>query len=89
MKVINKMLLLALLVLSAGMQAAAFNPENRFDALMQQDKTQSKYGEDSVTCVINISLYREFYKQWKASDQTSQSIKEVFKPGAGYLITVR
>jgi tetratricopeptide (TPR) repeat protein len=80
MKVINKMLLLALLVFSAGTQAAAFNPENRFDALLQQDEKQSKYGEDSVTCVINISLYREFYKQWKASDQTSQSIKEVFKP---------
>ncbi len=38
MKVINKMLLLALLVLSAGTQAAAFNPENRFDALLQQDE---------------------------------------------------
>ncbi len=26
----------------------------------------SKYGKDSVTCVKNLSLYREFYKQWKA-----------------------
>jgi len=80
MKVLNKMLLLAILVLSAGVQAAAFKPENRFDLLPQQDSGQSKYGEDSVTCVINISLYFEFYKQWKASDFTSQSIEEVFKP---------
>lgn len=26
-------------------------------------KTGSKYGEDSVACVTNLSLYREFYKQ--------------------------
>ncbi|MBZ0244157.1 MAG: hypothetical protein K8F24_13130, partial [Bacteroidales bacterium] len=80
MKVINKMLLLAILVLFAAMQAAAFNPENRFDLLLQDGEKLPKYGEDSVNCVINISLYSEFYKQWKASDQTSQSIEEVFKP---------
>ena len=27
----------------------------------------SKYGEDSVSCVRNLSLYREFYKQWKST----------------------
>ena len=26
-----------------------------------------KYGKDSVSCVVNISLYREFFKQWKNS----------------------
>jgi tetratricopeptide (TPR) repeat protein len=26
-----------------------------------------KYGEDSATCVVNISLYREFFKQWRNS----------------------
>jgi len=26
-----------------------------------------KYGEDSVSCVRNLSLYREFYKQWKST----------------------
>ncbi len=25
-----------------------------------------KYGKDSATCVMNLSLYREFYKQWRA-----------------------
>lgn len=24
-----------------------------------------RYGDDSATCVMNLSLYREFYKQWK------------------------
>ena len=27
----------------------------------------SKYGADSVACVTNLSMYREYYKQWEAS----------------------
>lgn len=29
-------------------------------------QSSSKYGDDSVSCVMNLSLYREFYKQWRA-----------------------
>lgn len=40
----------------------------------------SKYGADSVTTVKNLSLYREYYKQWKASkykdDEIAKSIVE-------------
>jgi tetratricopeptide (TPR) repeat protein len=50
-----------------------------FSTLLPQDKTQ-KYGEDSVSCVINISLYREFLKQWKASDYNSPVIKDIISP---------
>lgn len=50
-----------------------------FSTLLPQEKV-SKYGEDSVTCVINISLYREFLKQWKASDYTSPVIKDIIGP---------
>ena len=28
-------------------------------------KALPKYGNDSVTCVTNLSLYREAFKQWK------------------------
>ena len=31
-------------------------------------KSQNKYGEDSVNCVINLSLYREYYKQKNYDD---------------------
>jgi len=31
-------------------------------------QSQSKYGEDSVKCVINLSLYREYYKQKNYED---------------------
>ncbi len=50
-----------------------------FSTLLPQDKIQ-KYGEDSVSCVINISLYREFLKQWKASDYNSPVIKDIISP---------
>lgn len=33
-----------------------------------------KYGEDSVACVQNLSLYRESYKQWKSSKYKSPAI---------------
>ena len=40
----------------------------------------SKYGADSATTVKNLSLYREYYKQWKLSkykdDAVAQSIVE-------------
>ena len=31
-------------------------------------KAQSKYGADSVNCVMNLSLYREYYKQQNYDD---------------------
>lgn len=41
---------------------------------------QGRYGSDSVTCVMNISLYREFFKQWRASNYTNETIKDVIGP---------
>ncbi len=46
-------------------------------AVPQEDG--SKYGADSVTCVMNLSLYREFYKQWKASKYKNNSIDDAIK----------
>ncbi|NTV83210.1 MAG: hypothetical protein HGA23_02785, partial [Bacteroidales bacterium] len=49
-----------------------------------QDDSQSadgsRYGTDSVTCIMNISLYREFFKQWKASDYKNETIKDIIGP---------
>ena len=33
----------------------------------------SKYGADSVACVTNLSMYREYYKQWEASKFAPES----------------
>ena len=39
----------------------------------------SKYGADSATCVMKLSLYREFYKQWKQSNYKNTSINDALK----------
>jgi len=39
----------------------------------------SKYGADSATCVMKLSLYREFYKQWKGSNYKNTTIKDALK----------
>jgi tetratricopeptide (TPR) repeat protein len=50
----------------------------------QVDETQGnstgRYGSDSVTCIMNISLYREFFKQWKASNYQSETVRDVIPP---------
>ncbi len=39
-----------------------------------------KYGEDSATCIMNISLYREFYKQWKKNGYKTETVYDAFGP---------
>lgn len=42
-----------------------------------------KYGEtpeDSVECIMNLSLYSEFYKQWKSSGYKNTSVNDAFGP---------
>ncbi|HEY9115499.1 MAG TPA: tetratricopeptide repeat protein [Bacteroidales bacterium] len=41
--------------------------------------SEFKYGNDSVKCVEDLSLYRESYKQWKASNYTSPSVAHAYK----------
>jgi tetratricopeptide (TPR) repeat protein len=42
--------------------------------------SEPKYGKDSVQCVMNNSLYFEFYKQWKASKYKNESWKDAVNP---------
>ena len=39
-----------------------------------QEASESKYGNDSVACVTNLSIYSEAYKQWEAAKFASESI---------------
>ncbi len=48
--------------------------QNRFE--VNRSKLAGKYGADSVKCVMELSLYREFYKQWKASKYKEASLVE-------------
>ena len=45
-----------------------------------EEDNGKRYGADSVTCVMNLSLYREFYKQWKGSGKKNSAIDDAQKP---------
>lgn len=47
---------------------------------MGQNNKGPRFGKDSVSCVTNISLYREFYRQWKGSKYKSETIHDAIKP---------
>jgi tetratricopeptide (TPR) repeat protein len=47
--------------------------------ISEQSTLGPKYGKDSATCVMEISLYREFYKQWKASNYNSNAVNDAIK----------
>ena len=38
-----------------------------------QEANESKYGADSIACVTNISMYREYFKQWEAAKFAPES----------------
>ncbi len=71
-------IVLAVILLTALSSRAELFKE--YDRLQQSTQDLPRYGEDSVTCVINISLYREFFRQWQASDYTLNMINEIIKP---------
>lgn len=39
-----------------------------------------KYGEDSIGCITNLSLYREYYKQWKSTGYKSEAVNDAIVP---------
>jgi tetratricopeptide (TPR) repeat protein len=45
-----------------------------------QGGESGRYGSDSITCIMNISLYREFFKQWKASDYKNETVHDLIPP---------
>lgn len=86
MKTKMKAILLVLVsIVLAGNYVKAGDAHNKSNvnrittsAFIPQDK--GKYGKDSAQCVMNLSLYREFYKQWKASDYKSSAIHDAIGP---------
>lgn len=74
----KKSLLLVILGLASCLMAVGANNTSEVQYAPAQDI--KKYGEDSVTCIQNISLYREFYKQWKSSKYKNESVKDAVKP---------
>ena len=69
-----KALLLTLSILT-GILSFASTP----DVVLLQQDDGSKYGADSATCVMKLSLYREFYKQWRDSKYQNTAINDALK----------
>ena len=57
-----------------GIGLMSFAPSGVIKTIPQDDG--SKYGKDSANCVMNLSLYREFYKQWKSSGYKNSAIND-------------
>lgn len=70
----------ALLVLFVAMFALQLSTKADGFAQSNPQENMSKYGRDSIKCVENISLYREFLKQWRASNFESPVIKDLIVP---------
>jgi tetratricopeptide (TPR) repeat protein len=47
---------------------------------LPQKDNGKKYGADSVNCIMNLSLYREFYKQWKQSHYKNSAVEDAQGP---------
>lgn len=67
--------LIVLLSISFSLGLIGFIPAKSLKAQVNMPK----YGEDSVTCVENLSLYRESYKQWRQSKYKSPAIDHAIK----------
>lgn len=48
--------------------------------VMGQSNMGPKYGQDSVLCIENISLFREFYQQWKSNKYKGNMVNDAVKP---------
>lgn len=48
-------------------------------AVKAQSNKGAKFGKDSITCITNISLYREFFRQWKGSNYKGETVQDAIK----------
>lgn len=63
-------------LLAISLSFIAFNE----DVQGQTGSNDPRFGQDSAQCVMNISLYREFYRQWKDSRYKGESVKDAVIP---------
>lgn len=51
-----------------------------FNKIIGQVKNEPKFGSDSITCITNISLYREFYRHWQYNKFTGNVVYDAITP---------
>jgi len=77
-----KILLVAFTLIVVGFNAFANRIATINDTDLYGDLSQGggKYGSDSVACITNLSLYQEYFKQWKSTDYTSTAVLDALVP---------
>jgi tetratricopeptide (TPR) repeat protein len=80
MKTTAKTVLLALIALVFSGSLTTITAGNVLENPPSLPQDVEKFGDDSLTCLRNLSLYKEFYKQWKASNYTSPAVNDAIKP---------
>lgn len=76
-----QLLLIAILISGIGqMNTLTAQNESEDEEESGEVTGGAKYGEDSAKCVMNLSLYYEFYKQWKQSDYKNTAFKDAINP---------
>ena len=79
----NAKILYTAIVVIIGLSSFASSNSYNFDENLNTENSElfgdGKYGDDSVTCITNLSLYREYYKQWKSSGYKSESVNDAMR----------
>jgi len=70
-------LLILLLGLGLSFSVMAGTPVDK--GIIPQDNG-SKYGQDSVNCIMNLSLYTEYFRQWRQSHYKNDAVKFTIGP---------
>ncbi len=77
-------ILSTIIALLFGITAYSSNEaySNEFQKILNEQLalTEGKYGEDSMACLTNLSIYREFYSQWKNSSYKSEAVNDALGP---------
>jgi hypothetical protein len=77
----KKTILLILICISMALTIeSVFAKDGNNNQPSGQKQDDKKYGKDSTACVKNVSLYREFFKQWKASNFQNENFKDAIVP---------
>lgn len=66
--------------LNANANNLSDSRSDRLFTVQSSPDDDPQFGKDSVKCVENLSLYREFFKQWKASKYSSNTIQDIIPP---------
>jgi hypothetical protein len=80
MKKILKKTIILISILTLGVAAPTICNAQEVAESEYEQITGPRYGEDSVNCVLNLSLYREFYRQWRLAGGTGTVIEDAIRP---------